>query len=379
MASESSSVSTNVELRKVIRAIVLPDTSGTVQTYNIAPKGALDFVDSNNKYIAITFSNVNNQVYCYGDSSISVSVDDSRITTSLNDGGVTTTKIADGAITHDKIGSGAVHSDNIADGAVGAEQLAFDVYSCSETDNLLDETEEALNKRITEAVNAKLSTYVVSILSDDFLGFGSQAEPLTISLASGKTYTDSNGTAFTGATLHVGDVFLVEETNMPDRWVKSITATSSGYDVVFSKLETVLPTSLRNPNAISGASGSYDGSAAKKLSFAGTAATLKPTASYTPEGTVSSGVSQTSVTASRLSSAGSVSAGSAASFSASYDSSSASLTLSFTANKPTTVTLPSFASVEASKVTVGTASFKGTAATINSSVTYTPAGNVNIG
>ena len=133
-------------------------------------------------------------------------------------------------------------------------------------------------------------------------------------------------------------------------------------------------------------SGSY--TPAGEVTFSG--GTVSSSGSYTPAGTVSKpAVDVTAPTASIsvFDQAGSVTAGSAASFAATYDESTENLTLSFTANTPTAVTLPtskvenvvssvsaelheapSFsgtaATIEVEGTAAGTATFSGTAATI---------------
>ena len=137
--------------------------------------------------------------------------------------------------------------------------------------------------------------------------------------------------------------------------------------------------------------GSY--TPAGSVSFTG--GTVNSTGSYTPAGSVSKpdvDVTPTTASISEFDSAGSVTAGTAASFSATYDESNENLTLAFTANTPTAVTLPTSksttvmtgaaaelheapaftgtaATLEVSGTAAGSASFTGTEATLEVSGT----------
>ena len=138
--------------------------------------------------------------------------------------------------------------------------------------------------------------------------------------------------------------------------------------------------------------------------FTGTQDTINSSATYTPAGNVSltttstsvaTGVNTTTANIAEFDEAGSVTAGSAASFTQGTDSFTATVTNevltldftqgtdTFTANTPTSVTLPTSkmttviasASADTSNIDLPTsASFTGTQDTINSSATYTPAG-----
>lgn len=135
------------------------------------------------------------------------------------------------------------------------------------------------------------------------------------------------------------------------------------------------------------------------VSFTG--GTVNSTGSYTPAGSVSKpdvDVTPTTASIAEFASAGSVTAGTAASFSATYDESNENLTLAFTANTPTAVTLPTSksttvmtgaaaelheapaftgtaATLEVSGTAAGSASFTGTEGDV--SVTGTPEGSAS--
>ena len=82
--------------------------------------------------------------------------------------------------------------------------------------------------RVVEVAQGKTQTFVVNYADNEFLN--SQEAEL-----SAQQFVTIDGTAVAADTLKPGDVILVVETNVPDRWVKQV---SERGDFVLAKLET---------------------------------------------------------------------------------------------------------------------------------------------
>lgn len=94
------------------------------------------------------------------------------------------------------------------------------VYSSAKVDSIVAD--------VREIANGKTATFVIS--DETNTDFDSQND--TISVAS---FTDINGDTFTAADVSVGDIVLVTDQDVPDRWVGSITNDT----ITLYKLETI--------------------------------------------------------------------------------------------------------------------------------------------
>lgn len=123
-------------------------------------------------------------------------------------------------------------------------------------------TSSAVAKYVTERVNSAVKTYVVNA-SQGTSGsvnsrLNSNDSDIEINYLSGTTTIDvvggdATGTiSFSDGTLKVGDVILVKQENLPDRWVSAIDTTAK--KITLTKLETqdlrgfVLTSTINNKN-----------------------------------------------------------------------------------------------------------------------------------
>lgn len=108
----------------------------------------------------------------------------------------------------------------------GRPQIRY--HSANNTNNWTNFEDIALYKDLKDFYGAR--SYVVSYSNN--ASFNSSADTITISLSS--TITDVDGNIIDLTELKLGDNVFVRETDVPDRWVGSITSTN----VVFYKMET---------------------------------------------------------------------------------------------------------------------------------------------
>ena len=98
-------------------------------------------------------------------------------------------------------------------------------------------------QNITAIAEGKTSNYVISdaqVSGYENDSFASTNTTITITSIGGKKIKDVNNNDILLSSMKIGDIVSVVETNVPDRWVGSITSTNDGTTMVFYPLETKL-------------------------------------------------------------------------------------------------------------------------------------------
>lgn len=86
-------------------------------------------------------------------------------------------------------------------------------------------------QNVTEIAEGKTATYTLSYSTTGNTDFNSQNNSITVS-----SFTDTAGNTITDADVKVGDIVLIVEVDVPDRWVQSIDTTN--HTITFYKMET---------------------------------------------------------------------------------------------------------------------------------------------
>ena len=86
-------------------------------------------------------------------------------------------------------------------------------------------------QNVTEVAEGKTATYTLSYATTGNTDFNSQNASITVS-----SFVDTAGNTITDADVKVGDIVLVVETDVPDRWVQSIDTTN--HTITLYKMET---------------------------------------------------------------------------------------------------------------------------------------------
>lgn len=114
--------------------------------------------------------------------------------------------------------------------------------AATDTNKLVDQaTFDSGIQTVTEIANGKTNTYVVPIV-DSYKNniFDAQEDNVTVSNYPIGTpvFADISGNSIYPENLKIGDTFLIQDTDVPDRWVSDITVKNNMYTIYFSQLET---------------------------------------------------------------------------------------------------------------------------------------------
>ena len=86
-------------------------------------------------------------------------------------------------------------------------------------------------QNVTEIAEGKTATYTLSYATTGNASFNSQDNSITVS-----SFVDTAGNVITDEDVKVGDIVLIVEVDVPDRWVQSIDTTN--HTITFYKMET---------------------------------------------------------------------------------------------------------------------------------------------
>lgn len=149
-------------------------------------------------------------------------------------------------------GTTSFNADEIIAGTGNSEIEGSGMYFSSDLESTSDNTvptskavADYVAEEITAAQQAAIKTYAISVDATAVGAINSEfkTQSADVSVSYTRPTTSSivttSGTTVSLSDLKVGDVVYIKETGYPDRWVSSNTGTqTSGYTVVFSKLET---------------------------------------------------------------------------------------------------------------------------------------------
>ena len=206
----------------------------------------------------------------------------------------------------------------------------------------------------TKSAESEILGLTSAKVGDVYLCTANNTEYVCVTAVSGTASSDAweklGNVHDAASTTHTHGV-TVTGTNSSSAVTGSVTVPTVSKTQKYLSASVAAPTLTPTTDAVLGADTTFTVSG-------GTATTSKMATTTIKNPTVTSVsipnvTGNTSVTASKVSSSGSTSAGTAASWTASV--SNGVLSFGWTANTPTSVTLPTFTSVDASKVTLGTA------------------------